>query len=291
MDQTRQTDSTQASAEPAVTRAGAPAGVVASGWLAADSSGQASGQRRLTGAMVASVVSHVVMAIVIVLILAYQPEREVREPPPIEYDLVYLQSPGPGGGGGGSPEPAPPAESVEIPVPEEPDPPPVVEPEPIPVETPPRPVLTAPITTNAEVPRWQGETSISITPYAGGGRGRGLGPGSGDGVGEGEGGGFGGGAFQLGSGINNPVVVREVKPNYTTEAMRQKIQGTVWLDAVVRPDGTIDEVRIARSLDRQFGLDEEALRAARQWLFRPATDREGEPVAVIIRLELEFRLH
>jgi len=290
MDERRQPQSPETTAPQPDHRPGRPAGVVASGWLAAYPTAAAGNQRHLTGALATSVVAHIGLAVLIILIIAFQPEREVREPPPIEYDLVYLQSPGPGGGGGGSPEPAPPAEKIEIPTPEEPEPLPIVPPEPVP-ETPPVPVLTAPVTTNAEVPRWQGETSISITPYSGGGRGRGLGPGSGDGVGPGEGGGFGGGAFQLGAGINNPVLVREVKPNYTSEAMRQKIQGWVYLDAVVRPDGTVDEVKIVRSLDRQFGLDDEAMRAARQWLFRPATNREGEPVAVIIRMELEFRLH
>ena len=46
------------------------------------------------------------------------------------------------------------------------------------------------------------------------------------------------------------------------------------------PDGTVGDVRITRSLDPDFGLDEEAIKAARQWLFEPGT-RFGAPAAAI----------
>jgi protein TonB len=87
-----------------------------------------------------------------------------------------------------------------------------------------------------------------------------------------------------------------VRPTYTNEAMRAKIQGVVLLDAVVLPNGTIGDIRIARSLDRSYGLDEKAIEAAKGWLFRPGLrpdpiTKERKPVAVVVRLELEFRLH
>jgi TonB family protein len=44
-----------------------------------------------------------------------------------------------------------------------------------------------------------------------------------------------------------------------------------------------------RSLDRTTGLDDEAVKAARQWLFEPGR-RNGEPVAVLIRIEMSFSL-
>ena len=43
--------------------------------------------------------------------------------------------------------------------------------------------------------------------------------------------------------------MREVKPAYTAEAMRAKVQGTVLLDCVVMPDGTVGRVQVVRSLD------------------------------------------
>jgi protein TonB len=80
-----------------------------------------------------------------------------------------------------------------------------------------------------------------------------------------------------------------VKPKYTAGAMRAKIQGVVVLECIVLPDGTVGDVQVKRSLDRTFGLDEEAVKAARQWQFAPGT-RLGQPVPVIVSIELSFSL-
>ena len=73
--------------------------------------------------------------------------------------------------------------------------------------------------------------------------------------------------------------------------MRAKIQGTVELEAVVLPNGTIGDIRVVRSLDRACGLDQEAINAAREWLFAPGRDAAGRPVPVIVMVILEFRIH
>ena len=98
-----------------------------------------------------------------------------------------------------------------------------------------------------------------------------------------------GAVFRPGNGISPPRLLREVKPQYTAEAMRAKIQGTVWLEVVVLPDGTVGDIRITKSLDPVFGLDQQAIDAARQWRFAPGT-RFGEPVPVLVGLELYFNL-
>jgi len=124
---------------------------------------------------------------------------------------------------------------------------------------------------------------------AGAGPGTGAGSGQGSGLGPGYGGGFGGGAFRPGSGVTLPQVVREVKPAYTADAMRAKVQGSVWLECIVMPDGSVGDVKVTRSLDPIFGLDQEAIKAAKMWKFRPGM-RQGEPVPVIITIELTFTL-
>jgi TonB family protein len=124
---------------------------------------------------------------------------------------------------------------------------------------------------------------------AGSGTGTGIGPGNGPGIGPGWGGGTGGGAYRPGNGIQIPKVVREVKPIYTADAMRAKIQGTAIVEAVVLTDGTVGDVQIVKSLDPSFGLDQEALRAAKQWRFIPGM-RNGQPVPVLITIELSFNL-
>ena len=131
--------------------------------------------------------------------------------------------------------------------------------------------------------------SAPTTGGAGSGPGTGAGFGRGSGLGPGYGGGFGGGAFRPGSGVTLPQLLREVRPAYTADAMRAKVQGTVWLECIVMPDGSVGEVKVTQWLDPIFGPDQEAIRAAKMWKFRPGM-RQGDPVPVIITIELTFTL-
>jgi TonB family protein len=54
-------------------------------------------------------------------------------------------------------------------------------------------------------------------------------------------------------------------------------------------DGSVGSAEIARSLDPVFGLDQEALKAARLWRFAPGM-RLGVPVPVEIVIEMSFNL-
>jgi len=91
-------------------------------------------------------------------------------------------------------------------------------------------------------------------------------------------------------GLIAPKVIKWGTPKYTSDAMRAKIFGTVELDVVVQADGTIGEIRITKSLDTKFGLDQEAIAAAKGYTFTAAT-LNGAPVAAIVKLMIEFRLH
>jgi len=93
--------------------------------------------------------------------------------------------------------------------------------------------------------------------------------------------------YKAGDGITLPVVVKEVKPSYTPAAKDRKVQGSVWVRAVVRTDGKVGDIEITRSLDPD--LDREAGKAATQWLFKPGT-KDGKPVPVQITLEMTFTL-
>lgn len=86
-----------------------------------------------------------------------------------------------------------------------------------------------------------------------------------------------------------PVLVREVKPDYTSEARKARIQGTVTMDVVVVEDGTVGEVKVTRSLDEEYGLDEQAVKAVKQWRFRPGT-KDGKPVPVRVSIDMTFTL-
>jgi TonB family protein len=81
-----------------------------------------------------------------------------------------------------------------------------------------------------------------------------------------------------------PVVVTKVDPVYTQAALDRRIQGDVDLELTVTPDGHVGLIKVTHSLDRTSGLDDEAIRAARQWVFR--TDGSSSQVSIV----MEFRL-
>lgn len=95
------------------------------------------------------------------------------------------------------------------------------------------------------------------------------------------------GVYRLGNGVLSPRPIRIVKPQYTASTMRARIEGTVVLECVVKKDGTVGDVRIAASLHPD--LDQEAIRAVRQWSFAPATLRD-EPVAAFATCQVEFKV-
>jgi protein TonB len=84
-------------------------------------------------------------------------------------------------------------------------------------------------------------------------------------------------------------MLQQVKPNYTSEALRAQVQGKVELEIVVLADGTVGRVHITRSLDPTFGLDQEAIKAVKQWRFDPGR-KLGKAVPVRVGVELTFTL-
>jgi len=268
--------------------------------------------KRFNGALVVSVASHISIYLVGLFIAGYLARNRVTPllPDLRHFDIVWVPMVGPGGGGGGGGNELPePPRQVEL---EGPDETSVPVSRPADLENPeqeqedepePQPELNIPARTLASSSQtlpgvFEGlpvAKAISISQGIGSGGGggtgdgSGIGPGEGSGLGPGEGGGAGGGVYRPGAGIVLPQPIEQVKPKYTADAMRAKVQGSVWIEAVVSPEGTVGEVRITKSLDRVFGLDEEALKAARQWRFVPGT-RFGQPVPVLIVIELTFTL-
>lgn len=92
-----------------------------------------------------------------------------------------------------------------------------------------------------------------------------------------------------GNGVTLPRVLRLVKPTYTPEALRARVEGTVVLEVVVRSHGVAGDISVWRSLDRRFGLDQQAIEAVRQWRFAPG-ERMGQPVPVLVQIEIRFSI-
>jgi TonB family protein len=158
--------------------------------------------------------------------------------------------------------------------------------------------------------------SASTSASKGPGEGGNFGDGKGFGTGEGEGNGFGpgskgntgggekdqGGGGPSGSNGNDPdQTVRSIKdvtqrvrivskpePQYTEEARKNQITGTVILRVVFGAAGQVVNIRTVSGLP--FGLTERAIAAARQIRFVPAT-KDNRAVSVYMQLEYNFNLY
>ena len=97
------------------------------------------------------------------------------------------------------------------------------------------------------------------------------------------------GVYRITAGVTAPRLIKSARPDYPGDAMRAKIQGTVRMEAVIKPDGTVGEVRVVRSLDRKFGLDDSAVKSAKEYRFTPGT-KDGIAVPVLISFEVQFTL-
>ena len=168
-------------------------------------------------------------------------------------------------------------------------------------------------------PNYGDPRSKSITPSNGPGDGGGVGTGKGNGIGEGEGNGFGPGrggniggndnsrgcCGESGGNGNKPDgdlervyrapevttrarVLSKPEPQYTEEARRQQITGTVILSVVFSRTGQVTNIRTVRPLC--CGLTEKAIAAARLIRFVPAM-RGGQVVSTYMQLEYNFNLY
>lgn len=93
--------------------------------------------------------------------------------------------------------------------------------------------------------------------------------------------------IKIGGSVSSPVVIYQVPPDYSPEAKKAKIQGTVLVNLIVDQRGLPQNVHILRGIGS--GLDERAIEAVKQYKFRPAMET-GKPVAVELNVEVNFRL-
>jgi len=132
---------------------------------------------------------------------------------------------------------------------------------------------------------------LSAGPGTGGGIGTGTGggisSGKGGGVGPGDGGGIGGGVFNVGGGVSEPRLLSQTQPEYSDDARKARIQGTVELLVIVNPDGTVKFDTVRQSLG--YGLDQRAIDAVKKWKFVPGK-KDGKAVATYVSVLVNFSL-
>jgi protein TonB len=93
-------------------------------------------------------------------------------------------------------------------------------------------------------------------------------------------------AVRVGGNMKVPMKTKHVAPVYPPVAQSANVQGVVILEALLGPDGKVQDARILRSIPL---LDQAALDAVKQWEFTP-TLLNGSPVPVIMTATMQFTL-
>lgn len=89
-------------------------------------------------------------------------------------------------------------------------------------------------------------------------------------------------------GVTYPQCFYTPDPKYSKVARKKRLEGTVLLQGVVQPEGNITNVKVLKSPDSE--LTDSAIEAVSTWRCKPARTYDGEPVAVLVSVELNFRL-
>jgi TonB family protein len=90
------------------------------------------------------------------------------------------------------------------------------------------------------------------------------------------------------NGVTRPKCISCPDPEYTEDARKLKISGTLMMVVTVEADGTTADIFIERPLGH--GLDGSAIDEILKWKFDPAVDANGHPVATHVQLEVSFNL-
>jgi protein TonB len=93
-------------------------------------------------------------------------------------------------------------------------------------------------------------------------------------------------AIRVGGEIKPPTKIMNVRPVYPEVAQEARVQGVVICEVLVRPDGTVADARVLRSIPL---LDQAAFNAVLQWVFTP-TLLNGNAVPVIMTVTVNFTL-
>ena len=86
-----------------------------------------------------------------------------------------------------------------------------------------------------------------------------------------------------------PKCIRCPNPLFSKNAVDGKVQGTVLLRAQILSDGSLTKLSVIQGV--VCGLTDQAIAAVAHWTFKPATRPDGTPIAVILPIEVGFRLY
>lgn len=85
-----------------------------------------------------------------------------------------------------------------------------------------------------------------------------------------------------------PEMIYEETPLYPEEAKEKKLEGIVYIKALIDKSGTVVDAKVSKTCGTEL-LDKAALAAAYKCKYKPAVQK-GKPVAVWVTYKVEFKL-
>ena len=79
-----------------------------------------------------------------------------------------------------------------------------------------------------------------------------------------------------------PGLIKKVEPQYPPIARTARLEGRVVVDAIIRKDGTVSDVKVLQSTNAMF--EQACVEAVRQWRFTPGQQD------VILTVSVNFTL-
>ena len=97
---------------------------------------------------------------------------------------------------------------------------------------------------------------------------------------------------------SKPKLIYSVNPEYTDKARKKRLSGSCMLSLTVDANGVPQDIVVVQSIADTMskkmkstaeGLDENAVKAVKQYRFRPASSN-GKPVPAAMHVEVQFRV-
>ena len=88
--------------------------------------------------------------------------------------------------------------------------------------------------------------------------------------------------------VTMPHAIFMPNPEFSEQARKEKIHGTVVVSLTVTVDGTTRDIKVVKGVG--YGLDEKAVAAVSRWKFSPAL-KDGQPIEKEITVEVAFHLY
>lgn len=89
-------------------------------------------------------------------------------------------------------------------------------------------------------------------------------------------------------GVSLPRCTYMPNPPYSDAARKARLSGSLMVEAIITPQGTLEGLRIVRGLPG--GLNQNALATLKTWRCSPSL-KDGQPVPVAVPFEVNFRLY